>query len=322
MKAICLSKFGSPDLLKLTDVQEPEPQTNEVRIKLYAAGVNPVDSYIRSGKYAAFKPNLPYIPGLDGAGVIDKLGPGVTTFNRGDRVFVTSSLANAQNGTYAEKTVRHVKFVRHLPQFISFSEGATLGSPASTAYHALFDKAKLSAGKTILIHGASGSVGLLAVQLAKRAGAKVIGTAGSVDGINQVEQAGADLVLNHHEPSYLDNIQNIDLVIEMLANVNLTKDIGILKKFGQIVIIGNRGSLDFNPRLIISKDITLTGMSLWNVPDQQYQHNLDMIAVLLDQKKLIPTVGTVLPLGAAAEAQQKVLDHSLGKIVLKVFNKK
>lgn len=123
MKAICLSKFGSPDLLKLTDVQEPEPQKNEVRIKLYAAGVNPVDTYIRSGNYAAFKPNLPYIPGLDGAGVIDKLGPGVTAFNKGDRVFVTSSLANAQNGTYAEKTVRHVKFVRHLPQFISFSEG-------------------------------------------------------------------------------------------------------------------------------------------------------------------------------------------------------
>ncbi|MCP9313753.1 NADPH:quinone reductase [Liquorilactobacillus satsumensis] len=317
MKAICVSKFGPAEMLKLTAIKEPEPQENEVRIKLYAAGVNPVDAYIRAGNYTDFKADLPYVPGLDGAGVIDKLGLGVTNFKVGDRVFVASFLTNRQLGTYAEKTVRNVAFVRHLPKFISFEEGATLSSPASTAYHVLFDKAKLNAGETVLIHGASGSVGLIAVQLAKNAGAKVIGTAGSTAGIAHVKHAGADLVLNHHDPTYLNKIRNVDLVLEVLANVNLIKDIKILKKFGRVIVIGNRGSLSFNPRLIISKDITLIGMSLWNVPSDQYQHNLDVIENDLFQKRFRPTLGKILPLSEAAQAHELVLNNQFkGKIVL------
>lgn len=281
------------------------------------AGVNPVDTYIRSGNYA-FKPDLPSVPGLDGAGVVDKLGAGVTHLTVGERVFVASTPLDKQ-GTYAEKVVRDAKLVHKLPDTVDWAAGAALGSPASTAYHALFDKAHLKKGETILVHGASGSVGLFVVQLAVAAGAQVIGTAGTTDGMALVKKAGAVQVLNHHQPAYLEAIKQVDLVIEMLANVNLEKDLQVLRKFGRIVIIGNRGSLDFNPRFMMNVDATVLGMSLWNMPLQDYQANLTIIEQKLQAGILQPYIGKVFPLAQAAQAQVAALDTQVkGKIVLQM----
>lgn len=325
MKAIQMSAFGGPEVLNYVEVEEPVPSENEVRVKLYYAGVNPAETYIRQGGYAFFEPELPYIPGFDGAGVVDEVGPGVTRLKPGDRVFVSSSLANRKTGTYAEKVVCDADVVYQLPESISFEQGAALGVPGTAAYRALFHRARVKPGETVFIHGASGGVGLLAVQLAKYIGAKVIGTAGTEEGIELVKQAGADAVLNHSEPGYLDAIpsttdnQGIDVILEMLANVNLVKDFTYLNKYGRIVIVGNRGSLDFNPRLAMGKEADILGMAVWNAPIDEYNESLIGIEAALKNGGLKPIVGKIFPLNEAQKAHVEIIEgKAKGKMVLKI----
>lgn len=325
MKAIQMSAFGGPEVLNYVEVEEPVPNENEVRVKLYYAGVNPAETYIRQGGYAFFEPELPYTPGFDGAGVVDEVGPGVTRLKPGDRVFVSSSLANRKTGTYAEKVVCDADAVYQLPESISFEQGAALGVPGTAAYRALFHRARVKPGETVLIHGASGGVGLLAVQMAKYIGAKVIGTAGTEEGIELVKQAGADAVLNHNEPDYLDALpsttdnQGIDVILEMLANVNLVNDFTYLNKFGRIVIVGNRGSLDFNPRLAMGKEADILGMVVWNAPIDEYNESLIGIEAALKNGGLKPIVGKIFPLNEAQKAHVEIIEgKAKGKMVLKI----
>lgn len=325
MKAIQMSAFGGTEVLQYVEVEEPVPNENEVRVKLHYAGVNPVETYIRQGAYALFKPELPYIPGFDGAGVVDEVGPGVTRLKPGDRVFVATALANRKTGTYAEKVVCDADAVYHIPQSISFEQGASLGIPGTAAYRALFHRARLKPGETVLIHGASGGVGLLAVQLAKYIGANVIGTAGTEEGMEFVKQSGADAVLNHNEPNYLEavstvtNGSGVDVIIEMLANVNLENDFTYLNKFGRIVIVGNRGSLDFNPRLTMAKEADILGMTVWNAPINEYNESLIAIEAALRNGGLRPIAGKIFPLKNAAEAHVEIIEgKAKGKMVLKI----
>jgi NADPH2:quinone reductase len=325
MKAIQMSSFGEPEVLKLVEVEEPVPAENEVRVKLYSAGVNPFEAYIRAGGYAFFTPEFPYIAGFDGAGVVDEVGPGVTRLKIGDRVFVTTIFAKRQTGTYAEKVVCDATAVYKLPESVSFEQGAALGVPVTAAYRALFHRGRLKPGETVLVHGASGGVGVLAVQLAKYAGAQVIGTAGTEEGMQLIKESGADAVLNHHQPDYLEAISSItngggvDVIIEMLANVNLENDLKYLNKFGRVVVVGNRGSLDFNPRLTMAKEADILGMAVWNAPMEEYQQSLAAVEAALTNGGLKPLVGTILPLEEAAKAQAQILtSKAKGKMVLKI----
>jgi len=325
MKAIQMSSFGEPEVLKLVDVEEPVPAENEVRVKLLFAGVNPAEAYIRAGGYAFFTPNFPYTPGFDGAGVVDEVGPGVTRLKAGDRVFVASALAKRKTGTYAEKVVCDAAAVHQLPESVSFEQGAALGIPVTAAYRALFHRAHLKPGETVLVHGASGGVGTLAVQLAKYAGTRVIGTAGTEEGMELVKKSGADFVLNHNQTGYLDKISQvsngsgIDVVIEMLANVNLEKDLQVLNKFGRVVVIGNRGALDFNPRLTMAKEADILGMAVWNAPLDEFNESLIAVEAALKNGGLQPFVGTILPLAKAAKAQAQILsEKAKGKMVLEI----
>ncbi|MCM3569815.1 NADPH:quinone reductase [Neobacillus mesonae] len=325
MKAIQMSSFGGPEVLKLAEIEEPVPAENEVRVKLYYAGVNPAETYIRAGGYAFFTPEFPYVPGFDGAGVVDKVGPGVTRLKMGDRVFVASNLAKRKTGTYAEKVVCDAEAVHKLPESISFEQGAALGVPVTAAYRALFHRAHLKPGETVLVHGASGGVGILAVQLAKYAGAQVIGTAGTEESMELVKKFGADAVLNHNQTGYLEQISaitdggGVDVVIEMLANVNLEEDLKMLNKYGRIVVIGNRGSLDFNPRLTMAKEADILGMAVWNAPMDEFNESLTAIEAALKNGGLQPFVGTILPLEEAAQAQIQILNSKAkGKMVLKI----
>src|SRR5215204_2761606 len=192
MKAIIVREFGAPEVMKMEDVPTPEPQENQVLVRIKAAGVNPVDTYIRSGVYAQ-KPALPYTPGKDGAGIVEKTGGRVTKFKTGDRVLT----ADAGSGTYAEFAVFDEKQLIRLPENVSFEEGAGVFVPYATAYRALFQKARGKSGETVLVHGASGGVGIAAIQWAKNAGLTVIGTASSADGKKLVEEQGADFVFDH-----------------------------------------------------------------------------------------------------------------------------
>jgi NADPH2:quinone reductase len=329
MKAIQMVNFGEPEILKMVEVEEPVPAANEVRVKLYYAGVNPFEAYIRAGGYAFFTPEFPYIPGFDGAGVVDQVGPGVTRVKVGDRVFLSSIFAKRKTGTYAEKVVCDVTSMYKLPDSVSFEKGAALGVPVTTAYRALFHRAHVKPGETVLVHGASGGVGILAVQLAKYAGAHVIGTAGTEESMELVKKYGADAVFNHNRPGYMEEIPaaangaGVDVVIEMLANVNLEEDLKYLNKYGRVVVVGNRGSLDFNPRLTMAKEADILGMAVWNAPADEYHQSLAAIEAALKNGGLDPFVGTILPLEEAAKAQELILNSKAkGKMVLEIAKSK
>ena len=318
MKSIIVHEYGPPDVMKLEDVEIPEPAAGQVLVRIHAAGVNPVDTYLRSGNHA-HAPKLPYAPGKDGAGVVEKMGEGVTKFKSGDRVYT----AGALTGTYAEYALCAENHLGLLPENVSFEEGAGIWTPYATAYRALFQKAKGVAGETVFIHGASGGVGIAAVQWAKNAGLIVIGSASSEEGKKLIAEQGADHVVDHSDEKHLAEVRDItggngvEVIIEMLANVNLAKDFEALAMFGRITVVGNRGSLDFNPRVVMTKDATIYGMSLFNAPAEKLAEIHSAIFDGLMAGYLKPVVGESMPLAAAPRAHEQVIESkAFGKIVL------
>jgi len=319
MKAIRAHQFGGPEVLRLEDVPDPQPEAGEVLVRIHAAGVNPVDTYIRTGTYAR-KPALPYTPGADGAGVVEKIGAGVQTFKPGDRVYVIAS----RTGGYAELAACPEAGVHPLPDGVSFAQGAALGVPYGTAYRALFQRAQARPAETVFIHGASGGVGIAAVQLARAFGMKVIGTAGTERGLDLIRREGAHVALNHQSEGYLDELKHAtagrgpDVILEMLANVNLAKDLGALALRGRIVVIGNRGAIEINPRDAMARDAAVLGMTLFNVNAQDMAAIHAALVAGLENKSLRPVIGKELPLAEAARAHREVLEPgAYGKIVLK-----
>ncbi len=319
MKAIIVKEFGAPEVLRFEETADLEPNENQVLVKVEAAGVNPVDTYIRSGTHAQ-KPFLPYTPGKDAAGTVEKTGANISEFKKGDRVLTTGSVT----GTYAEFCLCEENQLIKLPENISFEQGAGVFVPYATSYRALFQKAGGKSGETVLVHGASGGVGIAAIQWAKNAGLKVIGTASSEDGQKLAKEQGADFVFDHSKENYFDEIKDatggkgVDVILEMLANENLAKDFEILKMFGRISIIGNRGSLDFNPRLIMGKDASVFGMSLFNAPEDAMREIYNEIYKGLSEGFLNPIVGKIFDLKDAEKAHHAVIEEkAFGKIVLK-----
>jgi NADPH2:quinone reductase len=318
MKAIVVHEFGPPEVMKLEEVSVPELTGTQVLVRVHAIGVNPVETYIRSGNYPS-KPSLPYTPGKDASGVVEAVGSNVTKFKTGDRVYT----ANSVSGTYAEYTLCEEVDLGRLPENVTFEQGAGIWTPYATAYRALFQKANAKTGETMLIHGASGGVGIAAIQWAKNAGLIVVGTASSNEGKKLVAEQGADHVLDHTDESHLMEIKEltggrgVDVIIEMLANVNLQKDFEALTMFGRIVVVGNRGSLDFNPRGIMQKDATIYGMSLFNSPQSDRDAIHSAIFDGLNKGYLKPVVSRSLPLVEAPKAHHEVIENkAFGKIIL------
>lgn len=324
MKAIVVREFGAPEVMKLEEVPMPEVGAGQVLVRVKAAGVNPVDTYIRAGQHAQ-KPNLPYTPGKDAGGIVEQVGEGVFDVRLGDRVYVGGSIT----GTYAEFALCEEKQVHQIPDFVSFEQGAGIFVPYATSYRALFQKAKLMQDgrvfETVLVHGASGAVGIAAVQWVLGAFQTVIGTAGSEEGRSLLKEQGANYALDHSSENYLERIKEItegkgvSLILEMLANKNLQKDFEILEQSGRIVIIGNRGSLEFNPRAAMTKDATIFGMSLFNASDAEMDEIHTAIDDKLMSRDINPFIGRTFPLAEAAAAHHSVIeDKAFGKIVLTV----
>ncbi len=318
MKAIRVSEFGGPEKLLLTEVPGLKPSAGEVLVEVHAVGVNPVETYIRSGAYA-HKPSLPYTPGADGAGKVLAVGSGVKSVRAGDRVYLSGSLT----GSYAEQALCTAAQVHPLPEGVSYAQGAAMGVPYGTAYRALFHKAHLQSGETVLVHGASGGVGVAAVQLAHAAGGKVIGTAGTDRGRQLVKVCGADHVLDHAAADLAAQVlaatggNGPDVILEMLANRNLAADLVMIARYGRIVIIGNRGTIEINPRDAMAKDAVLYGMTLFNVPPPELAEIHKELGKGLAGGSLKPVIGQQIPLAEAARAHQAVMQPgSYGKIVL------
>ena len=319
MKAIRAHEFGPPTVMRIEEITAPKPGAKQVLVAIKAAGVNPVDTYIRSGVYARKKPDPPFTPGFDGAGVVESVGPEVKRFKPGDRVYINGSVT----GSYAEKAVCNEENVHPLPAALSFAQGAGVHVPYGTSVHAIFNVARARAGETILIHGASGGVGSAAVQIARAAGMKVIGTGGTERGRQMVREQGAHHVLDHHAADFVEQVMAVtggrgpDVILEMLANVNLTKDLKAIAFRGRIVIIGNRGTIDMSPRDAMAKDASIIGMMLLNITPEESRLIDSAIAVGLDSGTMKPVVGKELPLDKAAQAHEDILSPgSLGKIVL------
>lgn len=318
MRAIRFNEFGEPEVMRLEEVPEPLPGPGEVVVEVRAAGVNPVDTYIRSGAYRPELP-LPCTPGIDGAGIITAKGPGVKHRKEGDRVYVAWCLS----GTYAAKVLCREFQTHPLSESLSFSQGAAIGVPYGAAFRALFQRAHAVAGETLLVHGASGGVGIAAVQLARAAGMRVIGSAGSQRGMELVREQGAHYVLNHREAGYLEAIpkltcgQGVDVVLEMLANVNLGNDLSILAKGGRLVVIGSRGPVEIDPRKTFLPETAILGMSLYSASEKELASMHAAFAAGLENGTLRPVVSMEFSLADAAKAHRAVMETStLGKIVL------
>jgi len=320
MKAIRVRTFGPPDVLRLEDVPGPTPGAGQVLVRVHAAGVNPVDTYIRAGTYGTLPP-LPYTPGMDAAGVVVAVGPGTDGIDVGDRVWTGRSIS----GTYAEMVLCDAAQVHPLPARLGYAQGAAIHVPYATAWRALHQRAKARPGEWVLIHGASGGVGLAAVQVARAAGLRVIGTAGTPRGLDLVREHGAHHALSHHDPGSLDRIREItghpqggvDVVIEMLANENLQKDLEFLASGGRIVVVGSRGPVEITPRAAMARDAAILGMMLFNATPAETREVYAALDAGLENGTLTPVVGREFALAHAAKAHELVMQPGAhGKIVL------
>src|SRR5215471_8914702 len=309
MKAILVRQFGGPEVLKVEEVATPKPGEGQVLVRVHGAGVNPYDTYMRSGTYA-IKPPLPYTPGSDAAGTVETVGAGVIKVKSGDRVYT----AKTESGAYAEYA---------LPAKISFAQGAGVWVPYGTAYFALFHSALARAAETVLVHGASGGVGTAAVQIARAMGMTVFGTAGTDKGLDLVKREGAYQVFNHTKAGYAEEIlkatggRGVDVILEMLANVNLATDTKLLATNGRVIVIGNRGEITINPRELMLRRGIVRGFTLWATTEAEAADIYAAIGAGLENGTMRPIVGKELPLAEAQRAHKEILEPgAAGKIVL------
>ncbi|MBF0500005.1 MAG: NADPH:quinone reductase [Candidatus Riflebacteria bacterium] len=318
MRAIRVDLFGGPEVMRLKEMPILHPGVGQVLVHLKAVGVNPVETYIRSGSYP-MQPALPYTPGMDGAGIIEETGDQVIAFKTGDRVYTAGTIT----GSYAEYALCNLDQVHPLPAKVSFAQGASIGVPYATAYRALVHRAHAMPGETVLIHGASGGVGLAAVQLARACGLQVWGTAGTERGRKLVMEQGAHRVFDHGAPDYIGQIlqdtagRGIDIILEMLANQNLAKDLTLLSSNGRVVVIGSRGRVEIDPREAMRRDADIRGMVLFNTPPADLARIHAGLFAGLENATLRPVISRELPLADAPQAHIAIMQPgAAGKIIL------
>lgn len=312
MKAVVVHQYGGPEVLKLEQVPLPEPKEDEIRVRVVAAGVNPVDALIRSGVFAKFfHSKLPLVPGYDIAGTVDRVGAKITKFKVGDAVYAYLGLK--EGGGYAEYAVATEKEAAAKPKTLNFIEAAAVPVVGLTAWQALIDTAKLSAGQTVLIHGGSGGVGSFAIQIAKAKGAKVIATASSQNQ-DLLKQLGADVAIDYTKTKFEEVAKDVDVVLDSVGKDTLARSYGVLKKGGTIV------SLVAQPSAVELEAHGIHGSAL-NV--QPNAGELAELGKLIDERKIKVVVSQVLLLADAGKAQaQAQTGHTRGKIVLSLADNK
>jgi NADPH:quinone reductase len=317
MKAIHIREFGGPEVMHLEDIPDPQPGPGQVLVTLKAVGVNHVDAYIRAGEYGMG--TLPYVPGFDAAGVVEAIGEGVTRVAVDDRVYVAGTLT----GAYAEMALCEENQVHPIPNRVSYRQGAAIGIPYTAAYRALFQRAGAKAGETVLIHGATGGVGMAALQWARAAGMTVIATGGSEHGMALATAHGAHHVLNHHASGYLEQIpdltagRGVDVIVELAADINLGQDLRFLAAGGRVVVVGGRGKVEIEPGDAIKRDATIVAMSLFNASAGELAGIHAAISAGLVTGAIRPVVGMELLLEDAPSAHEAIMTSgALGKVVL------
>jgi len=306
MKAVVIHEYGGPEALKYEDIPRPEPKDDELLIRVIAAGVNPVDGMVRSGMFGGNR-EFPIILGGDVAGIVEKVGSKITKFKAGDPVFAYVSLNNS--GGYAQYALATERELAPKPKSLTYVEAAAVPIVAITAWQALVDKAKLSAGQIVLIHGGSGGVGSFAIQIAKARGAKVIATA-STRNQDFLKELGADVAIDYTKQKFEDVSKDVDVVLDSIGGDTLDRSYGVVKKGGIIV------SLVARPKEAELEKHGIRGATLNAEPDSE---ELAEIGKLIDDKKIKAIVSQTFPLSEARKAQEQVATgHTRGKIVLKI----
>jgi NADPH2:quinone reductase len=322
MKAIQVHEFGGPEVLQYGDVDAPSVGPGLLHVRLKAAGVNPLETALRSGNHPrAASLQLPHIPGADASGEVIAVGDGVSGYAPGDRVY-----GAATTGSYAEEALLDPTRTALLPDNLSFEEGASLPIVLYTAYYAVVYKAAIRAGETLLVHGAAGGVGSMAVQVGKAAGARVIATVSSAEKGAFAKSLGADVVINYREEDFVERCREetgglgVDAVIEMVATDNFDKDCAALRVFGRLVVLGAgtgkspSGTVTYPP--FYSKNIDVLGFSLFNAAPV-FGDMLRQVGRLLSDGRVKPMVGETVPLADAPRSHELLMSGQVfGKIVL------
>jgi NADPH:quinone reductase-like Zn-dependent oxidoreductase len=306
MKAVVAHAYGGPEVLKFEDLPVPEPKENEILVRVIASGVNPADPLILNGKFATeFGTHLPLILGYDLAGVVVKTGAKVAKLKTGDPVYAYLLFG----GGWAQYCLSNENESAIKPHSLNFIEASAVPLAALTAWQALIDVGKLTAGQTVLIHGGSGGVGSFAIQIAKARGARVIATA-STPNQDLLKQLGADVAIDYTKQKFEETAHDVDIVIDPVGGDTLARSYGVVKKGGIIVTLVSRcdqAALD---------KYGIHGASLSSHPNAA---ELAEITKLVDAGKIKPIVSQVLPLAEAAKADaQAETHHTRGKIVLKI----
>ncbi|RMG07165.1 MAG: alcohol dehydrogenase [Cyanobacteria bacterium J055] len=332
MKAIVMTAAGSPDVLQLQDVPEPQLQTDtEIRVKLHAAGVNPIDTKLR--QRGTFYPDrTPTILGCDGAGVVESVGSQVDRFQVGDEVYFCNGGLGGSRGNYAEFVVVEQHCAAYKPSSLSFTEAAAAPLVLITAWESLYDRARLQAGQTTLIHAGAGGVGHVAIQLAKLQGAMVCTTVSSGEKAEFVRQLGADFPILYPETDWVQGAidwtegEGVDVAFDTVGGETFFQTCSAVRRYGDLVTIlepdPNRGSLKTARlrNLRISLELMLTPM-LDNLIDEldRQAKILQQCARLIDRGDLKIHLGQTFPLAEAAAAHKLLeLGSMTGKIVLTI----
>jgi NADPH:quinone reductase-like Zn-dependent oxidoreductase len=306
MKAVIIREYGGPEVLKLEDVPRPEPKENEVLVRVIAAGVNPIDAIIREGTYAKeFGTRLPLVPGYDIAGVVEKVGKKIAKLKTGDAVYGYV----LGGGGYAEYAVAPEGEMSLKPESLSFVAAAAVPLAALTAWQALIDNAKVKAGQAVLIHGGSGGVGTMAIQIAKARGAHVIATA-STSNQDLLKELGADVAIDYTKTKFEDVARDVDVVLDSVGKDTLARSYGVVKRGGFIATLVSR--LD-------QTELDKRGIRGASISVKPNVRELGEITKLIEEKKIKPVVTRMISLADAVNAQQQIATHhTRGKIVLRI----
>jgi NADPH:quinone reductase-like Zn-dependent oxidoreductase len=307
MRAIVIHAYGGPEVLKLENVARPEPAEDEALIRVVAASINPVDVAIRQGYLEKLVGDLPLILGMDAAGIVEKVGDKVTKYKAGDPVFAFFTLKG--EGGYAEFVTAKEDELAPKPVAVSFAQAAGAGAAGATAWEALIDTANLRAGQTVLIHGGSGGVGHLAIQIAKARGAKVFATASTA---NQefLLKMGANVAIDYTRTKFEDVAKNVDVVLDTVGQDTLERSYDVVKKGGIIVSIVDE------PKPAALEAHRIHGVTLRCTPKAGV---LEELSKLMEAKKLTPAISQTFPMTQVAQAQNQIATgHTRGKIVLDI----
>jgi NADPH:quinone reductase-like Zn-dependent oxidoreductase len=312
MKAIVVREHGGPEVLKYEDVPRPEPKADEVLVRVMAAGVNPVDTYVRQGMRSKPGPlEHPMVLGYDIAGVVEKTGTEVKNFKLGDAVY--AYLAVPRGGGYAEFAIAKPEEMARKPKNIDFEKAAAVPLAATTAWQALVDTAKIEPGQTVLIHGGSGGVGSFAVQIAKARGAKVIATASTANQ-DLLKQLGVDEPIDYTKTKFEDVVKDVDVVLNAVRGDTLSHSYGVVKKGGIIV------SITDEPDAAACAMHGIRCLRMMAHPDAKA---LEELTNLIEANKITPIVSQTFSLAETAKAHEQIeTHHTRGKIVLKVGGEK